>query len=101
MVLFELGGRANVHDFVKFVQLCYGRDAFFIMFSLQNASNRGMACGPHAGMDAIKLTQFSHGGGCGCKIAPSILAELLSRAPAGIVPAALMVGTETADDAAV
>ena len=60
-----------------------------------------MACGPHAGMDAIKLTQFSHGGGCGCKIAPSILAELLSRAPAGIVPAALMVGTETADDAAV
>ncbi|MBX3678977.1 selenide, water dikinase SelD [Cognatazoarcus halotolerans] len=52
-------------------------------------------------MDEIKLTQFSHGGGCGCKIAPSILSELLSRAPAGIVPPALMVGTETADDAAV
>jgi selenide,water dikinase len=51
--------------------------------------------------DSVKLTQFSHGGGCGCKIAPGVLAELLARAPAGIVPPELMVGTETADDAAV
>lgn len=49
----------------------------------------------------IKLTQFSHGGGCGCKIAPTILAQLLAKIPAGLVPPALMVGTETADDAAV
>ena len=52
-------------------------------------------------MESIKLTQFSHGGGCGCKIAPSVLAELLARAPAGIVPPQLLVGAEKADDAAV
>jgi selenide,water dikinase len=52
-------------------------------------------------MDSIKLTSFSHGGGCGCKIAPGVLADILSRAPQGLVPPELMVGTETADDAAV
>jgi selenide,water dikinase len=52
-------------------------------------------------MDSIRLTSFSHGGGCGCKIAPGVLAEILSRAPQGLIPAELMVGTETADDAAV
>ncbi|MCX9156589.1 selenide, water dikinase SelD [Niveibacterium sp. 24ML] len=49
----------------------------------------------------IKLTQFSHGGGCGCKIAPAVLSRLLASAPPGIVPPALMVGNETSDDAAV
>jgi len=52
-------------------------------------------------MNEIKLTQFSHGGGCGCKIAPGVLSDLLARMPAGIVPPALLVGTDTADDAAV
>jgi selenide,water dikinase len=52
-------------------------------------------------MTSIALTQFSHGGGCGCKIAPGLLAEILSRAPQGLVPPELMVGTETSDDAAV
>src|SRR5574337_1696 len=52
-------------------------------------------------MDAIKLTQFSHGGGCGCKIAPAVLAELMGRVPAGVLPPELLVGTETSDDAAV
>ncbi|NMG17072.1 selenide, water dikinase SelD [Aromatoleum bremense] len=52
-------------------------------------------------MDQIKLTQFSHGGGCGCKIAPAVLSKLLAHAPAGLVPPDLLVGTETADDAAV
>jgi selenide,water dikinase len=52
-------------------------------------------------MDPIRLTSFSHGGGCGCKIAPGVLADILSRAPQGLIPAELMVGTETADDAAV
>ena len=49
----------------------------------------------------IRLTQFAHGGGCGCKIAPGLLREILARAPQGIVPPELLVGTETADDAAV
>ena len=52
-------------------------------------------------MDSIALTQFSHGGGCGCKIAPGLLAEILARAPQGLVPPQLLVGTETSDDAAV
>ncbi len=49
----------------------------------------------------IKLTQFSPGGGCGCKIAPAVLQQLLAKAPPGILPPALLVGTETSDDAAV
>jgi selenide,water dikinase len=49
----------------------------------------------------IALTRFSHGGGCGCKIAPGLLAEILARAPQGLVPPELLVGTETSDDAAV
>ncbi len=49
----------------------------------------------------IKLTQLSHGGGCGCKIAPAVLQNILSGIPPGIVPPQLLVGTETSDDAAV
>ncbi|ENO86910.1 selenide, water dikinase SelD [Thauera linaloolentis] len=52
-------------------------------------------------MNEIKLTQFSHGGGCGCKIAPGVLSELLATLPGGLVPPELLVGTDTADDAAV
>jgi selenide,water dikinase len=52
---------------------------------------------PHA----IRLTQLSHGGGCGCKIAPAMLAEMLARMPATAGFANLLVGTETSDDAAV
>src|SRR6187401_3838067 len=48
-----------------------------------------------------RLTSLSHGGGCGCKIAPGVLADLLKRsAPMRQFPQ-LLVGTETADDAAV
>jgi len=49
----------------------------------------------------IKLTQFSHGGGCGCKMAPAVLAEILARTPLPALPPELLVGTETSDDAAV
>ena len=54
----------------------------------------------------IRLTAFSHGGGCGCKIAPGVLSEILrspgtpGRIPFAIPPQ-LLVGLETADDAAV
>jgi selenide, water dikinase len=51
--------------------------------------------------DIVRLTQFSHGGGCGCKIAPAVLSEILAATPVRGLPKALMVGTETADDAAV
>ncbi len=49
----------------------------------------------------VRLTQLSHGGGCGCKIAPGVLSELLSGMPGLPVPPELMVGIETSDDAAV
>jgi len=52
-------------------------------------------------MPEIKLTQLSHGGGCGCKIAPSLLQEILGVAKQKLPFANLMVGTETSDDAAV
>jgi len=50
---------------------------------------------------SIKLTQFSHGGGCGCKIAPAVLSRLLSESPLRTIPPDLLVGLETSDDAAV
>ncbi|MGZ5237183.1 MAG: selenide, water dikinase SelD [Caldimonas sp.] len=49
----------------------------------------------------LRLTSFSHGGGCGCKIAPGVLSEILRASAGGVVPKELMVGIETADDAAV
>jgi selenide, water dikinase len=49
----------------------------------------------------LKLTSFSHGGGCGCKIAPGVLAEILKKSSGFPVPKELLVGIETADDAAV
>ena len=49
----------------------------------------------------IRLTSFSHGGGCGCKIAPGVLAEILKKSSGFPVPKELMVGIETSDDAAV
>jgi len=51
--------------------------------------------------DAIRLTSFSHGGGCGCKIAPGVLADILRGSGGMPLPKELMVGIETADDAAV
>ena len=49
----------------------------------------------------LRLTQFSHGGGCGCKIAPALLQQIIAKAGTSILPPALLVGIETADDAAV
>ena len=49
----------------------------------------------------VRLTAFSHGGGCGCKVAPGLLSEILRGARNFPVPKELMVGIETADDAAV
>ncbi len=48
-----------------------------------------------------RLTTLAHGGGCGCKIAPDVLAEILRGTSALPVPAELIVGMETSDDAAV
>jgi selenide,water dikinase len=49
----------------------------------------------------VRLTQFSHGGGCGCKIAPGVLEQILAKTAPGLIPKELLVGIETSDDAAV
>src|ERR1041385_2429136 len=56
---------------------------------------------PETQFPKVRLTQFSHGGGCGCKIAPAVLSEILAATPISGLPKDLLVGTETADDAAV
>ena len=52
-------------------------------------------------MDEPRLTSLSHGGGCGCKIAPGVLSEILRGSSALPLPPELLVGIETSDDAAV
>jgi selenide, water dikinase len=49
----------------------------------------------------VRLTSLSHGGGCGCKIAPGVLSEILKGTKSMLIPPELLVGIETADDAAV
>lgn len=51
-------------------------------------------------VESPRLTSLSHGGGCGCKIAPDVLSKLMANMPKGQFPN-LLVGNETADDAAV
>ena len=52
-------------------------------------------------MSQLRLTDLAHGGGCGCKLSPSVLQQLLADQPATAPFAQLLVGTETGDDAAV
>ena len=49
---------------------------------------------------APRLTSLAHGGGCGCKLSPKVLADILSQTPSATPFANLLVGAETADDAA-
>jgi len=51
--------------------------------------------------EAVRLTTLSHGGGCGCKIAPALLQQIIARNASGVLPKELLVGIETSDDAAV
>ena len=60
------------------------------------------ASAPTAAPSHPRLTSLSHGGGCGCKIAPGVLSQILQQSGAGaVMPPELMVGIETSDDAAV
>lgn len=49
----------------------------------------------------IRLTQYSHGAGCGCKISPKVLETILQSDQAKFIDPNLLVGNETSDDAAV
>ena len=51
---------------------------------------------------STRLTSLSHGGGCGCKLSPAVLEQLITRSGAAhLIPPELLVGIETSDDAAV
>ncbi|HEY4788461.1 MAG TPA: selenide, water dikinase SelD, partial [Bacteroidales bacterium] len=52
-------------------------------------------------MNDIKLTQYSHGAGCGCKISPKVLTTILQSNINPVVDNKLLVGNESRDDAAV
>jgi len=53
-------------------------------------------------LTTVPLTSLSHGGGCGCKLAPAVLQQILARSGnRGLIPSELLVGIETSDDAAV
>jgi selenide,water dikinase len=52
-------------------------------------------------MNEIKLTQFSHGAGCGCKISPKVLTTILQTTTTPLNDKCLLVGNESRDDAAV
>jgi selenide,water dikinase len=48
-----------------------------------------------------RLTSLAHGGGCGCKLAPGVLEQIIANTAKGFLPRELLVGIETSDDAAV
>src|SRR6186997_3509820 len=51
---------------------------------------------------SVPLTSLSHGGGCGCKLAPAVLEQIIATSGGrGLLPSDLLVGIETSDDAAV
>ena len=57
---------------------------------------------PRAEPNTVRLTSLSHGGGCGCKLAPAVLEQIIAKTGAAqLVPPQLLVGIETSDDAAV
>ena len=50
---------------------------------------------------SIKLTEYSHGAGCGCKISPAVLSQIVTSQLPKMPDPSLLVGNETSDDAAV
>jgi selenide,water dikinase len=56
---------------------------------------------PGSELQDVKLTRYSHGAGCGCKISPRVLDAVLAGGPADGLDPRLLVGNEERDDAAV
>jgi len=68
---------------------------------MSTASTAPTIAGAALPTGSLRLTSFSHGGGCGCKIAPGVLADILKQSGPLPMPPELLVGIETSDDAAV
>src|SRR5665811_1383698 len=71
-----------------------------MMHSTINPDSRSTLASATAAVQP-RLTSLSHGGGCGCKIAPGVLSDILKGTSAMPIPKELLVGIETSDDAAV
>jgi len=52
-------------------------------------------------ISSVRLTEYSHGAGCGCKISPKLLNEMLGQTQDQMINSGLIVGNESRDDAAV
>ncbi len=68
---------------------------------MQAVWQQGVSVSPQKMQQEPRLTSLSHGGGCGCKIAPDVLASILRASACMPLPKELLVGIETSDDAAV
>jgi selenide,water dikinase len=64
-------------------------------------SKKSSTKAPETPVEPIRLTSLSHGGGCGCKIAPGVLEQILAKSAPSLIPPQLLVGIESSDDAAV
>src|SRR5579884_3512050 len=84
-------GIARAHEELSIIERCYS--PIHRMPTMTEATQA-----PPAGP---RLTSLAHGGGCGCKIAPGVLQDILKSVPAAAAFPDLLVGTETSDDAAV
>src|SRR5581483_3201548 len=79
-------------------QRCHRRRSAAARISGSPSTNRIMNAADHA---LPRLTSLAHGGGCGCKLAPGVLENILANTAKRFVPKQLLVGIETSDDAAV
>jgi selenide,water dikinase len=98
MVFGVFGRRTDIDDLVELFETIEAGGKWGGMGHVGNDWNRQEIEMTEA---PLRLTELSHGGGCGCKIAPAVLSEMLAHMPAAQPFANLLVGTETADDAAV
>jgi selenide,water dikinase len=78
-----------------------GRESIIKATCNRNTIGRPMETSIAVSKSSFRLTDLAHGGGCGCKLAPSVLQQLLAGQPEAGPFARLLVGTETGDDAAV
>ena len=109
VILGELRRRPDIDHLVEEVDLAHcgriGELHCGVLFAKVVSNSLPPILPPAKRMNApselVRLSQFSHGGGCGCKIAPAVLSDILSQTPLRAMPAALLVGIESSDDAAV
>lgn len=87
--------RAPVSTFVKIIRKAIPT------YAQKKSETQDVVAAEPVSPAPLRLTQLAHGGGCGCKIAPGVLEQILAKTSPALVPPQLLVGIETSDDAAV